>query len=71
VTERLSCEVPGCRRTRKPNRYPEWICGDHWREVSRNLRRRYTRAKRRRDALRASLIWRMAKEQAIQRAFGI
>lgn len=41
MTERLSCCVPFCKRTRHNREgYSEWICGDHWRNVSKTLRRR-------------------------------
>ncbi len=52
---RLYCLVPGCRHTRGPrkhDRYPltegaEWVCGEHWRHVSKDYRRAHARADRR------------------------
>ncbi len=39
MTDRLSCCVPFCGRTTKPD-CSEWICGPHWMAVSPRLRRR-------------------------------
>lgn len=48
---RISCEVPGCRRTRVPDaRWPadrQWfLCAKHWALVSRNTRRVLLRYRR-------------------------
>lgn len=39
MTDRLTCCVPFCRRTRKPGP-SEWICSVHWPMVSTTTRRR-------------------------------
>ena len=38
---RVPCLVLGCRCTRRPfaDGWSEWICGKHWREVPRAMRR--------------------------------
>lgn len=39
MTERISCCVPFCRRTtRNDGTFSEWICGKHWRLVSRKAK---------------------------------
>lgn len=38
MTNRIHCCVVGCKRTRKPNPFPEWICGVHWKMVSKKTR---------------------------------
>lgn len=74
MTERIRCLVPFCRRTTAAGRFSEWVCGRHWRQVSRRLRTRYHRAKRRalrrgraEDAARAVCLWLHCREQAIGR----
>lgn len=50
--ERLSCLVPGCRRTHPPifdevlGQVTEWVCGGHWRATSARYRKVYARVKR-------------------------
>lgn len=75
---RMACQVPGCRRTRgqrkgEPPLTPttEWICGDHWRMVPRELRRLLFTARRRRRQRLHALAWRRAKRAAVERAAGI
>lgn len=79
---RSGCCVPFCRRTSTLFR-DEWICGEHWRLVDRDLKRLRTRLlirfKRRPQTMavrRAWLrieqaTWRRMKRQAIERATGI
>lgn len=79
---RSRCCVPFCRRT--STLFPsEWICGEHWRLVDRDLKRVRTRLmarfKRRRKTMAAyrawerveRATWRRMKRQAIERATGI
>ncbi len=73
---RLRCLVPFCRRTRAAGDFMEWVCAEHWRQVSRTLRRRYSRARRkmkRRPTLaqckRIETLWNHCREQAIGRGF--
>lgn len=49
---RNPCAVQGCRRTREGNRpaLDSWLCGAHWRGVSRRSKRIYAR------------IWRLQKK---------
>lgn len=48
---RVPCCVPHCRRTRRPwdgmGANPEWICGKHWPQISKVLRRRDAKLLRR------------------------
>lgn len=79
---RSSCCVPFCRRTSTLFR-DEWICGEHWRLVDRDLKRLRTRLmgrfKRRRQTMAVrrawfrieQATWRRMKRQAIERATGI
>jgi hypothetical protein len=58
---RARCLVPGCRRTKgvafDPEQWSwEWICADHWRLVSRTLKVRRTRFRRRGHRLIASAL---------------
>lgn len=80
MSERVPCLVPHCGRTIKTRGRAdgyEWICPKHWRLVSRVLRRRYGRAKRRalrpdatlREWGRAAVIWDHCRSQAIGRAW--
>lgn len=61
---RVACCVPFCRRTRKPDGYPEWICGKHWRMVRKRTRTRMKLMNRivRREIRRNPLVstyWKM------------
>ncbi len=48
MVDRLSCCVPHCRRTtRNEDGYSNWICGIHWRLVSKYRRRRDSKLVRR------------------------
>lgn len=74
MTDRIPCQVPGCRRTARPDGITtEIICGKHWSGVSKHLRRRYAKVKRRsrKDARWQPLAWRIwerCKKQAIEEA---
>lgn len=49
MNERRCCIVPFCRRTRKPwgdGSETRWVCGIHWRHVSKVKKRRMSRALR-------------------------
>ncbi|WP_421849832.1 hypothetical protein [Oricola sp.] len=51
MTDRITCLVPGCRRTVPADQYPEGyeiVCRDHWRLVPSSLRHRYHQLRRRR-----------------------
>jgi hypothetical protein len=46
---RIHCVALGCRRTRKPwgdGRETRWVCGTHWRLVSKVKKRRMSKALR-------------------------
>lgn len=47
MTDRLSCCVPFCKRTRKADGSTEWLCGNHWPLVPAKLRRLKSLAERR------------------------
>lgn len=52
MTDRLSCCVPFCSRTRGDRKndplFPgmEWLCADHWRLVPTRLKRRRAKLRR-------------------------
>lgn len=80
--KRVSCCVPFCQRTRGDRKgdplFPgmEWICGPHWRLVDKRIKRlRAANRRRRGDSLLAfktdGVLWRWAKNQAIQHGVGI
>ena len=72
TTERLRCEVPGCRRTRKPDPLiAEWICAKHWALVPKHWRRVFARSKRRGRAIVEWRLWCRIKRKAIDAALGI
>ena len=73
---RLSCIVPGCKRTCDPTRFPsgqahnEWICAKHWSPVPKRLRRLYSLAKRRKKPVRVlGYLWAKCREAAIAEHF--
>lgn len=68
---RVPCVVPFCRRTTKAGNFREWICGKHWRPVSRRLKWLKRTAKRRGRYDIAARTWERCKRQAIERAAGI
>ncbi len=79
---RLSCCVLFCRRTRGDRKGDplrpgmEWICGPHWRLVDKSIKRlRAANRRRHGKSLLAhkidGVLWRRAKNQAIQRGVGI
>lgn len=89
---RLSCVVPFCRHTvgQRKGQPPivegaEWVCGQHWRHVSRHTKRRLARLRRLKERARqlgrqsvfehlvrqGALVWEDAKRQAIEAAAGI
>ena len=49
MSERLSCEIVGCQRTRKNpySSYQEWICQKHWAAIPQKRRKFYFLMKRR------------------------
>lgn len=80
--DRIPCVVPYCNRTREAAEVSEWICGEHWRGVSRlkkatmrRLRKRIplTQDPQRRVRLEhhADLLWDRMKSEAIEAAVGI
>jgi len=44
--ERLHCQTPGCRRTRKPFGYGEWVCQKCYDRVPAATRREHVEAKK-------------------------
>jgi hypothetical protein len=69
MTARLTCIIPGCRRTHAPI-WSEFICAKHWPLVPRPLRRAYARAKRKRKPLEVVLrLWARCKTAAIRENF--
>ncbi len=80
MTDRLTCLVPGCKRTKqRTGSGSEWICGKHWPAVPRHMRRRMYRAERRYRKTRnrrwwliANRMWERCKKRAIDEAlFGV
>ncbi len=79
---RAQCAVPFCGRT-TGRAHDEWICGDHWKLVSHDTRRRIALHRRRfhkggaseTDKNRAHHFfwsyWDRAKREAIEAAAGI
>lgn len=69
MSDRITCLVPGCRRTHAPD-FKEWICAKHWPLVPRDIRRAYARAKRRRKSQNALWrLWNRCKTAAIRENF--
>lgn len=68
---RIACVVPGCRCSRKANRYAEFICAKHWPMTDRKLRRVMFRARKRNERTVADMAWGKLKRQAIERAAGL
>lgn len=78
MTQRLFCIVPFCRRTTKPDGFREWICGPHWRPVSKRLKRLHAASKRRHRRApdqathaRCDRVWALCKRHAIEAAGGL
>lgn len=78
MTDRISCCVPFCRRTRANPGFTEWICGKHWTSLPKDRRRVYGRLKGRWRRFggpeaqdRANRVWDRLKRQAIELAVGI
>lgn len=70
MTYRLSCLVPGCRRTTAAAAYPEWICQRHWSALPKAQRRIYSRAKRKhKGGAVLSRLWRLLSKRAVEAAF--
>lgn len=75
--DRLHCIVPFCRRTfKRTGRFSEWICGPHWRLVSRaaKLAHRTAKFKALRDpAAIADAIsaWKRCCAEATEAAAGV
>lgn len=77
--ELLACEVPGCRRTRKPNEFSEWLCPEHWALVPKQMRRVLSRLHRRIRKYGLNeffvhaerTIWQRIKRAAIEEAMGL
>lgn len=78
-SDRIPCQVIGCGRTTKDlGTFSEWICGDHYRLVSRRIKRLRARVRREQRGKANTILsrinlylWREAKRQAIERAMGI
>lgn len=72
MIERLPCQVPGCRRTRKPESgVVAWICADHWRAIPAERRRIYSLARRRRNGQAEAYLWPRLVRIAIEKAAGL
>jgi hypothetical protein len=76
--KRLKCAVPFCGRTTSRSEFNEWLCGDHWRQISKIKRRVYGRLTKKwrryhhlSDGIRADRIWNRLKREAIERAVGL
>lgn len=82
---RLTCEVLFCKRTRGQRKGEppitggeEWVCGDHWRGVRLETRRRFQKLRRaakadptERNLGRSWLAWCACKREAIEKAAGL
>lgn len=81
---RRNCLVPFCKHwTERFSEAGEWICGQHWRHVSRTKKRRLRLAYRRwcettpkslaqgRWSQIWHIVWHRAKSEAIEAAAGI
>lgn len=75
MTDRLSCIVPGCRRTAKragPHAdAAEWICVKHWALVPAIRRRAYSRLRRAERKFDAKLPTAARLWASIKRSLGI
>ena len=72
MTDRLPCQVPGCRRTRKAQAgVIAWICGPHWSAVPRERRRLYALARRRGNEQAEAFMWPRLVRIAIEKAAGV
>lgn len=87
MSDRLRCEVIGCRRTRRREAGQEgpdwqWVCGKHWRLAPKAWRARRSRIKRRLkrelDPVRRARLerldnqlWARCRARAIEVAMGI
>lgn len=72
MTARLPCEVPGCRRTRKPEPgVTGWICAKHWTAIPAQRRRVYALARRRGNERAQAWIWPCLVRMAIEKAAGL
>jgi hypothetical protein len=77
MCKRLSCAVPGCRRTTAED-HGEWVCAKHWPNVSRKLKQELATARQahKRSNDRASWgrfgeAWARCRDAAILEALGI
>lgn len=68
-SDRLTCCIPGCRRTTgKP--HTEWICGKHWTRIPKADRKVYQTAQRRRKSPAAIMrLWGRCKRIATELNF--
>ena len=73
MSQRVSCLVIGCRRTRRDPLPPghEWICGKHWATTPKHWRRRYFLFRRRGRADLQVKMWIRLRTWAIEKAVGI
>lgn len=84
TADRLTCQVVGCKHTIARRRlgnpeHCEWICHDHWRNVSRQTKRLRSHNKRRAKrygwtAVREMIegkLWERCKAEANEAALGI
>lgn len=82
---RLSCVVPGCRHTRGQRKGEgpiregqQWVCGEHWRAVPKQMRGILARARRRANRrptennIRSfQRLWDRSAREAIERGMGL
>lgn len=68
---RIYCLVPFCGHTTRGDDTQEWICGEHWRPISRDLKRAWATARRRGQHDRREWLWRFIRVKAIEIGMGI
>ncbi len=76
MENRINCLIAGCKRTRKNDKFDEWICEKHWRVVPKRYRRLYSMAKRKFRKMQISQeriesIWIKCKDQAFINAWNV
>jgi len=76
---RIACCIPFCRRTARNDKgWAEWMCCNHWRLVSKKIKRLRAADRRKKRLNRYNhgrdlddWLWREAKRQAVERSAGI
>lgn len=57
MMDRLSCCIPGCRRTTKAGHLREWLCSKHWALVPKRLKHLKRQAERKNRQWLARHVW--------------